>query len=50
MNQRLEGQTALITGGSAGIGLGIATEYVNAGANVMIVSARPTSARPLLTN
>ncbi len=40
MNQRLEGQTALITGGSAGIGLGIATEYVNAGANVMIVSRK----------
>ncbi len=40
MDQRLAGQTALITGGSAGIGFGIATEYVKAGANVMIVSRK----------
>ena len=32
--------TAVITGGSAGIGLGIATEFVNAGCNVMIVSRK----------
>lgn len=30
----------MITGGSAGIGLGIATEFVQAGANVMIVSRK----------
>lgn len=40
MELRLDGQTALITGGSAGIGLGIATEFVQAGANVMIVSRK----------
>ena len=40
MELRLDGQTAVITGGSAGIGLGIATEFVQAGANVMIVSRK----------
>ena len=40
MELRLDGKTAIITGGSAGIGLGIATEFVQAGANVMIVSRK----------
>jgi NAD(P)-dependent dehydrogenase (short-subunit alcohol dehydrogenase family) len=34
----LHGKTALITGGSRGIGLGIATRFVEAGANVMLTS------------
>ena len=40
MELRLDDQTAIITGGSAGIGLGIAAEFVKAGANVMIVSRK----------
>ena len=38
MELSLKGKTALITGGSRGIGLGIATRFVEAGANVMITS------------
>ncbi len=38
MELELEGKTALITGGSRGIGLGVATRFVEAGANVMITS------------
>jgi NAD(P)-dependent dehydrogenase (short-subunit alcohol dehydrogenase family) len=38
MELRLDKKTAIVTGGSAGIGLAIAEEFVNAGANVMIVS------------
>ncbi|MEM9204297.1 MAG: SDR family oxidoreductase [Actinomycetota bacterium] len=45
MELRLDGQTALITGGSAGIGLGIAREFVQAGADVMIVSRKPDKCR-----
>ena len=37
---RLDAKTAIITGGSAGIGLGIAAEFVKAGGNVMIVSRK----------
>ena len=40
MELRLDGKTAIVTGGSAGIGLAIAEEYVKAGANVMIVSRK----------
>ena len=40
MELRLDAKTAIITGGSAGIGLGIAAEFVQAGANVMIVSRK----------
>jgi len=38
MELALGGKTALITGGSRGIGLGIATRFAEAGANVMITS------------
>jgi NAD(P)-dependent dehydrogenase (short-subunit alcohol dehydrogenase family) len=38
MELELRGRTALITGGSRGIGLGIASRFVEAGANVMITS------------
>ncbi len=40
LNQKLEGKTALITGGSAGIGKGIATVFLRAGCNVMITSRK----------
>ena len=40
MELRLDEKTAIITGGSAGIGLAIAEEFVVAGANVMIVSRK----------
>ena len=41
MELELRGKTALITGGSRGIGLGVATRFVEAGANVMLISRSP---------
>lgn len=38
MKLSLEGKTALVTGGSRGIGLAVATRFVQAGAKVMITS------------
>jgi NAD(P)-dependent dehydrogenase (short-subunit alcohol dehydrogenase family) len=38
MELELKGKTALITGGSRGIGLGMAARFAEAGANVMITS------------
>jgi NAD(P)-dependent dehydrogenase (short-subunit alcohol dehydrogenase family) len=37
---RLDGRTALVTGGSAGIGKGIARAFAESGANVMITSRK----------
>jgi NAD(P)-dependent dehydrogenase (short-subunit alcohol dehydrogenase family) len=41
MNIRLDGRTALITGGSKGLGLAMATEFAASGADVAIVARRP---------
>ena len=38
MELRLDGKTALVTGGSAGIGKGIVKAFADAGANVMVTS------------
>ena len=40
MDIRLDGRAALVTGGSQGIGLAIATEYARSGADVAIVARR----------
>ncbi len=40
MDHKLDGKTALVTGGSAGIGMGIARCFLEAGGNVMITSRK----------
>ena len=40
MEIRLDGRTALITGGSRGLGLAMATRFADAGANVAILARR----------
>lgn len=44
-NQLLEGRTALITGGTTGIGKAIAEAYLNAGADVIITSRTEEKAK-----
>lgn len=44
-NELLKGRTALITGGTSGIGYEIAKAYVNAGATVVITSRKIENAR-----
>jgi NAD(P)-dependent dehydrogenase (short-subunit alcohol dehydrogenase family) len=41
MDIRLDGRTALITGGSRGLGLAMATRFAESGANVAILARRP---------
>lgn len=41
MQVRLDGRTALITGGSLGVGRAIATRFVESGARVVIAARRP---------
>jgi len=41
MDVRLDGRTALVTGGSKGLGLAMATEFAASGADVVIVARRP---------
>lgn len=40
MSSTLEGRTAVITGGASGVGLGIAQEFADQGANVVITDLR----------
>jgi 3-oxoacyl-[acyl-carrier protein] reductase len=40
MDARLDGRSAIITGGSAGIGKAIATNFITSGANVAIIARR----------
>lgn len=41
MDLRLDGKTAVITGGSKGIGKGIAAAFASSGANVLITARKP---------
>jgi NAD(P)-dependent dehydrogenase (short-subunit alcohol dehydrogenase family) len=45
----LEGQTAIITGGSGGIGSACAAMFAKAGANIVIASLPPDSIPPVIT-
>src|ERR1700729_3759733 len=42
MTGKLAGKIALVTGGSAGIGLGIARRFAQEGARVFVTGRRPT--------
>ena len=41
MEIRLDGRSAIVTGGSKGLGLAIAEEYANSGADVAILARDP---------
>ncbi|MGH7099774.1 MAG: SDR family NAD(P)-dependent oxidoreductase, partial [Stellaceae bacterium] len=43
MDIRLDGKSAVITGGSKGLGLAIAEEYAKSGANVAILARDPAT-------
>jgi NAD(P)-dependent dehydrogenase (short-subunit alcohol dehydrogenase family) len=42
MTGKLSGKLALVTGGSAGIGLGIAKRFADEGARVFVTGRRPS--------
>src|SRR5450432_3740816 len=46
----LQGKTALVTGSSQGIGLGVATAFIKAGARVVCTSEQPREKVPALEN
>src|SRR5258708_33954968 len=48
MPDMLKGKTAVVTGGSRGIGRGIAEAFLGAGANVMISGTNPEKGRRTL--
>lgn len=41
MDVRLDGKSAVVTGGSKGLGLAIAAEYAKSGADVVILARDP---------
>ena len=45
MGIKLEGETAIITGGGSGIGQGTAVRFSAEGANVLVVDKDPNGAR-----
>ena len=46
----LDGQTALVTGGTRGIGQAMAIALAEAGANILLVQVCPSKAKPALTD